>query len=97
MIDNAKQKQKDKGVIFVLLERFNKIRLPHAKALKKKVDSGELLNDYEKNMIKEVLKDGKKLGPLLERNPEYNELAGKALNMWNEIIEINIENQKKQK
>lgn len=91
------QKQKDKGIIMVLLDRFNKIRLPQAKAFKAKVDSGEVLGDFEKNVIKEVMGDQKKLGALLERNPEYHELAANAMNMWKEIIEKDLENQEKQK
>jgi len=88
-------KEKDKGVIFVLLERFNKQRLPRALALKKKVDSGELLNDYDHNLIEEVLKDASQISSLIERNPEYKDLAAKVINLWNEIIEKDIENQKK--
>ncbi len=88
-------KDKDKGVIFVLLERFNKQRLPRALALKKKVDSGELLNDYDHNLIEEVLKDASQISSLIERNPEYKDLAARAINLWNEIIEKDIENQKK--
>ncbi len=88
-------KDKDKGVIFVLLERFNKQRLPRALALKKKVDSGELLNDYDHNLIEEVLKDTSQISSLIERNPEYKDLAAKVINLWNEIIEKDIENQKK--
>ena len=88
-------KDKDKGVIFVLLERFNKQRLPLALALKKKVESGELLNDYDHNLIEEVLKDASQISSLIERNPEYKDLAAKVINLWNEIIEKDIENQKK--
>ncbi len=88
-------KDKDKGVIFVLLERFNKQRLPRALALKKKVDSGELLNDYDHKLIEEVLKDASQISSLIERNPEYKDLAAKVINLWNEIIEKDIENQKK--
>ena len=91
------QKEKDKGVIFVLLERFNKKRLPRALALKKKVHSGELLNKYELKLIEKVLKDANQNCLLLERNPEYQDLASNILNLWNEIIEKNIENQEKAK
>ena len=89
------QKEKDKGVIFVLLERFNKQRLPRALALKKKVYSGELLNDYDHKLIEEVQEDAKQVESLIERNPEYKDLATKVLNLWNEIIEKDIENHEK--
>ncbi|MCK5432503.1 MAG: hypothetical protein KAJ03_07145 [Gammaproteobacteria bacterium] len=90
------QKEKDKSVIFVLLERFNKQRLPRALSLKKKVDSGELLNDYDHKLIEEVLKDASQMSSLIERNPEYKDLAANIINLWNEIIEKDIENQKKE-
>jgi hypothetical protein len=91
------QKQKDKGIILVLLERFNKIRLPHARAFKKKVDAGEVLGDFERGIIKEVQQDAAKARSLIERNPEYKDLVNKIVNMWNEIIEKDAENQEKQK
>ena len=91
------QKDKDKGVILVLLERFNKQRLPRALALKKKVDSGELLNDYDYKYIKEVQEDSKQAGALLERNPEYKDLAAKSIDLWNEIVQKDFENQKNKK
>ncbi len=89
------QNEKDKGVIMVLLERFNKQRLPRALALMKKVDSGELLDDYEHKYIEEIQKDASQVRLLVERNPEYKDLMAKAINLWNEIIEKDIENQKK--
>jgi hypothetical protein len=92
-----KQKQKDKGVIMVLLERFNKQRYPMALELKKKVDSGELLNELDHVFLKDVHDDKSKVMMLIERNPEYKELAEKAMNLWIEIIEKDIANQKNKK
>jgi hypothetical protein len=92
-----KQKQKDKGVIMVLLERFNKQRYPMALELKKKVDSGELLNELDHVFLKDVHDDKSKVMMLVERNPEYKELAEKAMNLWIEIIEKDIANQKNNK
>ena len=88
------QKEKDKGLIMVLLERFNKQRLPRALALKEKVDSGELLDDYDHKYIKELQKDSSEVMLIIERNPEYKDLAANIINLYKEIIEKDIENQK---
>ena len=89
------QKEKDKGVMFVLLDRFNKQRLPRIKQLKKKVDSGVLLDKYDQRFIEEVQRDIRKVTPIIDRTPEYQELTAEALSLWTEIIEKNFENQNK--
>ncbi len=86
---------KDKGVIFVLLERFNKQRYPRLLKMKKLVDSGELLSKHDHSFIKTVQTDAAKIRQLVERNPEYQEIYDKALNILNEIIDRDLENQKK--
>ncbi len=88
------QNEKDKGMIMVLLERFNKQRLPRALALKKKVDSGELLDDYDHKYIKELQKDAGEVMLIIERNPDYKDLAANIINLYKQIIEKDIENQK---
>jgi hypothetical protein len=90
------QNEKDKGMLMVLLERFNKQRLPRALAMKKKVDAGELLDDYDHKYIKELQKDASQVKPIIERNPEYKELAANIINLYKEIIEKDIENKKRQ-
>ncbi len=91
------QKEKDKSLIFVLLERFNKQRLPRALSLKKKVDSGELLDDYDHKYIKELQKDSSEVMLIIERNPEYKDLAANIINLYKEIIEKDTENRTKAK
>jgi hypothetical protein len=88
------QKEKDKGLIMVLLERFNKQRLPRALALKEKTDSGKLLDDYDHKYIKELQKDSSEVMLIIERNPEYKELAANIINLYKEIIEKDTENRK---
>ena len=95
--DEEKRDRRDRGTIQVLLDRFNKQRLPRAVALKEKVDAGELLNDSDLRLIQEVQNDSRQIGGLLERHPEYKELAAGALEMWNQIREKDAENRKAKK
>ena len=81
------QKEKDRGVLLVILKRFNKQRLPRALALKKKVDAGELLNEYDYKLIKKVLKD--------EKNPIIRILEIATEDNWNTLEQkwiINFDN-----
>ena len=91
----VKKISKDKGVIFVLLDRFNKQRLPRATDMKKRVDRGELLGKADYAYIKNVLKDAGEIEKLAKRNPEYMELYEKAFNLWKEILDKDLENQEK--
>ncbi len=84
----------DDGLIFVLMERFEKIRLPRALSLKEKVDGGAVLDDYDIAFLEEVFSDSNKIKPLLDRHPEYQELATRVLTLYGEITEKALENEK---
>jgi hypothetical protein len=88
------ENSKDAGVISVLIERFERERLPRALDLKKKVDQGETLNDIDIAFLDEVFHDAQELGPLLERHDEYHKLVLQALDLYQEITTKALANEK---
>lgn len=83
----------DLGVISVLLERFEKQRLPRALSIKEKVDKGECLEDYDIDYLKEVFADAHDIMPMVHQHPEYQELIGKITSLYHEITEKGLKNQ----
>ena len=58
-----KASSNDTGVILALAKRFNEQRLPKTIALKKKVDEGECLSEYDIAFLDEVFKDANRIMP----------------------------------
>ena len=86
---------KEAALIQVLVERLEKIRLPIALELKEKVDRGEVLNDLDIGFLEEVLGDVGKIKPLLDRHPEWHDLAGRMASLYNDITTKALENEPK--
>lgn len=89
------ESSKEAALIQVLVERLEKIRLPIALELKEKVDRGEVLNDLDIGFLEEVLGDVGKIKPLLDRHPEWHDLAGRMASLYNDITTKALENEPK--
>lgn len=85
----------DAGTAQVIVERLQSQRLPRALIMKEKVDRGELLDDFDLNLLQEVLKDAAAIRPLVDAHPEWQELANKMSNLYNEIAQKGLENARK--
>jgi hypothetical protein len=84
----------DTGLATVLLERLEKQRLPLALEMKDKVDRGERLEDFELRHLQEMLSDANQVKALVERHPEYQDLAARVLLLYKHITEKALANEK---
>ncbi len=86
--------EQDAGIMEVLLERFEKQRLPRALALKEKVDKGEPLDEWDTAYLEEVLEDAQQVKTLIDRHPEYQDLYTRGVHLYKEITDKALENAK---
>lgn len=84
----------DLGVISVILKRLNDERLPRVLKIKQKVDNGERFTDSDIAYLQQSFADARQAGPLLERNPEYHNLASQLLHLYKEITDKALENER---
>ena len=83
----------DAGVIMALMERFNEQRLPRALELKKRVEQGECLGENDIKFLDEVFRDANHVMPLVDKHPELQEIASRAISLFKEITAKALENE----
>lgn len=85
---------KDLGVATALLTEFTTHKLPKAQALKEKVERGELLDEFDLAFLHEVLENADRIKPMVDRHPEYQEVYARAADLYSEIMEQALMNEK---
>lgn len=89
------ESSKDEVLISVLLQRLETQRLPRALALKKKVDQGNKLNEFDIEFLEEVITDANATKSLCERHHEYQNLVARMIHLYKEIMDKAMENEEK--
>jgi hypothetical protein len=84
---------KDAGMLQVLVKRMERNRLPMALSIKKSVDKGDKLTEFEIEFLEEALHDAQCLLPLVERHPEYQSLAMKVYDLYKDITDKALANE----
>ena len=85
----------ESAIIQVLADRLTKQRLPRAISLREKINDGEILNEFDIVFLEEVFEDVKQIRPLIDNHPEWQSLAAKVMNIYTEIMQKAMENEKK--
>jgi len=88
------QSEKDQGTIAALMIRMEEIRLPRARRLQVKVNTGGLLSQSDINFLKRVHNDYQANHALMLRNPDYSYLMSCFIDLYAEIIARGLENEK---
>jgi len=87
---------KDQAVIEVLIERFDKQRLPRLLAIKENVDQGETLSDFDIEFLEQSFKDARQNEAYLQAaDDDLKELILKVISLYKDITDKALENERK--
>ena len=83
------------GVIYALIERFEKQRLPRLLELKSMVDQGEVLSEWDIQFMYQITHDAQQSKHLIDRHPEWHKFFAEVIHLYEEVAEKALENEKK--
>lgn len=85
----------DLGVISALLHRLIYIRIPRLLELKRRVDNGELLGEFDLHLLERILADDRSSLSYVERRPNVKPLYVQVNALCHEIVTKGLQNQTK--
>ncbi len=94
MRGRTQTRDKDAGIIHVLLNRLNEFRMPRLLKLKEQVDRGEPLSAIDLEFLKRALSEGGEARRLAMRHPEYQPVVDQMARLYNEVLTKGAENER---
>ena len=85
---------KDDAILQVIIERFEKQRLPRLQDMQERVEKGETLDDWDTEFLDEVLDTAREIKPMIDERPDYQDFYAKAVHLYNKITQKALENAK---
>lgn len=82
----------DIGVISALLHRLIGNRIPRLLELKKRVDNGEVLGEFDLHLLERILADDRSSLSYVERRPSVKPLYAQVIALCHEIAAKGLEN-----
>jgi hypothetical protein len=74
--------------------RMKDYRLPRAKRMLERVNNEEKLLDSDIAFLNRVFEDARDSESLIKRNPDYHNLVVRFMDLYTEIINKGVENEK---
>jgi hypothetical protein len=81
------------GIITAYIEKLEEQSIPRALALKKRIESGELLNEIDIMYFEDQLANASSMMPMLKHHPEYQKLIAELASLYHEISEHALNNE----
>lgn len=82
------------AVIYALIERFEKQRLPRLLDIKNRVDRGGVLTESDIRFMLEIADDAQRSKRLIDRHPEWHRFCAEVIHLFEEVAEKALENEK---
>ena len=83
------------AVIYALIERFEKQRLPRLLDIKNRVDRGGVLTESDIHFMLEIADDAQRSKRLIDRHPEWHRFCAEVIHLFEEVTEKALENEEK--
>lgn len=90
-------KSSDDIMIAALLKQFTEKRLPRALELEKKVLAKKTLSEPDLMFLEMVFNDAQYILRFVDKHPEYQEMASKAIKLYSDVTQQALENENKNK
>jgi len=87
------QREEDRRTLAALLTRTNDTHYPRARLIKQHLDEGQRLSESDLAFLHRVIDHGDEVLAIIQRNPDYQELAAKSIAFYNELLQQAIDNE----